>query len=198
MSKQKLREDRRAKQRKKNIVNSLIWGAIIVVLLALGGYLFAKMNQPALGEKVPIMANASEHLSEGENPGPFNSDPPTSGRHYGQPLDAGFYEAGDPATPVIYPEGYLLHNLEHGYVIFWYNCETLDTAAECDALKIQIKDVMSKFLEVKLIAFPWPSLDVPVVMTSWGYMLRFDEFDQGQARSFISANRNHAPEPNAP
>ena len=21
-----------------------------------------------------------------------------------------------------YPEGYLVHNLEHGYVIFWYNC----------------------------------------------------------------------------
>ena len=31
-----------------------------------------------------------------------------------------------------FPEGYLVHNLEHGYAIFWYNCDLL-SAEECSS-----------------------------------------------------------------
>jgi hypothetical protein len=57
---------------------------------------------------------------------------------------------------------------------------------------------MDDFGGIKLIAFPWPSLDVPVAMTSWGRLQRFESFDPQIATAFVEANRNKAPEPNAP
>jgi hypothetical protein len=65
-------------------------------------------------------------------------------------------------------------------------------------LKAQIREVMSAENNFKVIAFPWESIDVPVVMTSWGRMLRFDQFDTEQAQDFVQRNRNKAPEPFAP
>jgi hypothetical protein len=49
-----------------------------------------------------------------------------------------------------------------------------------------------------VIAYPWPSLEVPVVATSWGRLQKFATFDVDQAKGFYSANLNHAPEPDAP
>lgn len=46
--------------------------------------------------------------------------------------------------------------------------------------------------------YPWKSLEVPLAMTSWGRLQRFETFDAAQASAFIKANRNRAPEPNAP
>jgi hypothetical protein len=198
MSNKKLREARRAKKQKKKFKSTIIGSAIIVVVLSLVAFFVYDSARPSEGESIPIIENAGAHVSEGTDPGPFNSDPPTSGRHYGQPLNPGFYEEDDSETQLAYPEGYLLHNLEHGYVIFWYNCEALDDGEDCGDLKEQIKAVINRFLSVKLIAFPWPSSDVPVVMTTWGQMLRFDQFDERMARDFVQANRNRAPEPNAP
>ena len=50
----------------------------------------------------------------------------------------------------------------------------------------------------KLIAYPWPSLDVPLVMTSWGRLQRLETFDSEQTKAFYRANLNRAPEPDAP
>jgi hypothetical protein len=51
---------------------------------------------------------------------------------------------------------------------------------------------------LKVIAFPWNSIEEPVVMTSWGQMLRMESFDPATALQFIRTNRNRAPEPQAP
>lgn len=197
MSKQKLREVRRAKNQRQKLISTLIWSGVAIAVVALFGFLIWDAVQPAAGESVPIMANSEAHVPEGQDPGPFNSDPPTSGPHYAGEFDAGFYEEPSSETRVPYPEGYLGHNLEHGYVIYWYNCGLLDES-ECTELKDQIKTSMADNGRTKLIAFPRASLVVPVVMTSWGQMQRFNTFDEDQARKFVSTNRNHAPEPNAP
>ena len=89
-----------------------------------------------------------------------------------------------------------MHDLEHGYVIFWYNCSTL-TGDECDTLKSQIKGVMDEKNNFKLIAYPWEKTDVPLVLTSWGRLLKMPTFDRKAALDFISRNLNHAPEPMA-
>jgi hypothetical protein len=179
------------------MTTNLIIGAVVIVLLGVFGFLVWNAARPAAGESVQIMANAGDHVPAGSDPGPFNSDPPTSGRHYAQEYDAGFYEPDDLETQADYPEGYLIHNLEHGYIIFWYNCDLLDEQS-CDDLKGEIQAVMDDFNGVKVIGFPRNSIDVPVVMTSWGQLQAFSEFDPGQARAFVRANRNRAPEPNAP
>ena len=140
---------------------------------------------------------SDQDLPEGSDPGPFNSDPPTSGQHYGQEMEAGFYEESDPEVQSEFPEGYLIHSLEHGYTIFWYNCDLLD-GASCSNLKSEIKTVMNELNNFKVVGFPRSSIEVPLVMTSWGRKLPFDTFNPDQARDFISRNRNRAPEPNAP
>ena len=197
MSKMNFREERKAKKRKQKLVSTLIWSGIALVVVGLFGYIIWRAVQPAAGEAVPVMANSEAHVNEGEDPGPFNSNPPTSGPHYAEEYDAGFFDETSPEAQVPYPEGYLGHNLEHGYVIYWYNCDLLDSN-ECAALKDQIKESMADNGGTKLIAFPRTSIEVPVAMTTWGQLLKMDEFDPSQAKKFVSANRNRAPEPNAP
>jgi len=194
------REQLRAKNQRGKRMTTLaaIAGGLIVVGII--GYLVWKNNQPApattasdVGETEVIMVDTG-HVEDGTDPGPYNSDPPTSGRHYAEPAEAGFYDS-DPFAS--HPEGYLVHSQEHGYVIFWYNCDLL-SGPQCDDLKAQIKDVMQGEANFKVIAFPWPSIDAPVVITSWGKLLKMETFDPRQAVAFVQANRNHAPEPDAP
>jgi hypothetical protein len=153
--------------------------------------------RPAAGQEIPIMENYEAHIPEGQDPGPFNSEPPTSGPHYAEEYEAGFYEENSPEAQAPYPEGYIGHNLEHGYVIYWYNCGLLDSN-ECTELKGQIRESMADNGHTKLIAFPRSSMDVPVAVTSWGQLLKMDDFNASQAKKFVSTNRNRAPEPNAP
>jgi hypothetical protein len=186
------------RQRQRRII-TLSWSAVGLVILALIGWLvWQNLQQPTqVGEVIPIPADYVKHIEASTPPGPYPSDPPAGGVHYAAELDAKFYEESDLVTLPQYPEGSLVHNLEHGYVIFWYNCAGLDQAG-CDALKTNIRGVMSEFDGLKLIAFPWKSLDTPLVMTSWGRLQRFKTFDPTQVRDFIKANRNKSPEPNAP
>lgn len=171
----------------------LVAGGLVVAAGA--GMLIWNASRPGLGISVPVVSRA--HIQEGTDPGAYTSDPPSSGSHYPTDASAGFYD--DTAAKALgqYPQGYLVHSLEHGYVIFWYNCRLLDAAA-CDALTGQIQQVMQQAGQVKLIAFPWTRTDVPVAMTSWGRLLRMPTFDAGQAIRFIHAYRYHAPEPDAP
>ncbi len=191
------RRTAQARKRKQRIISFLVWGGLGIGLVAIVGFVVWQGVRPASGEAVAIPANYQTHIAEGTPPGPYPSDPPAGGVHYDSELPARFYQEADLVTVPPYPEGHLVHNLEHGYVIFWYNCAVVDEAG-CTQLKQQIQQVMDGFDGVKLIAFPWKSLDVPVVMTSWGRLQRFETFNPAQARAFVKANRNRAPEPNAP
>lgn len=192
-SKRKAQREKRKKSRRNT---RLIWGSVAVVVVGILGYALWVAFRPTYGESIPVMADTS-HVTEGEDPGPYNSNPPTSGPHYANEFNAGFYDEADVNSLPEYPAGYLVHNLEHGYVIFWYNCDLLDEQS-CTMLKSQIQSVMDRFNGVKLIAFPWESIEVPVAMTSWGQLGQFEEFDENLATTFVERNRNRAPEPNAP
>lgn len=190
------RQNIREKRQRNQTINRLILVVLGALLIAVIGYAIWAAARPATGEAIEILPE-SDHVEEGTDPGPYNSEPPTSGRHYAQDLEPGFYEETDPAAQSPYPEGYLVHNLEHGYVIFWYNCEQL-SGQNCADLKSQIRSVMDQVNNFKVIAFPRPTLEVPVVMTSWGRLQSFERFDAGIAKQFVERNRNKAPEPNAP
>jgi len=82
-------------------------------------------------------------------------------------------------------------------VIFRYNCDLHDESA-CTELKSQMRLVIDELGGVKLIAYPWNSIDVPLVITSWGRLQRFEAFDSEQAKAFYRTNLNRSPEPNAP
>ena len=204
MSNQSTKERLRARRRQEPVRGYLIWGGAGALALIGIGFLAVRAGQRGSGEDVPLpevevvpTAEEFSHVPEGTEPGPFNSDPPTSGRHYSTQAFAGFYDEEKAADFDPYPAGYLVHSLEHGYVIFWYDCELLEER-ECDQLKRDIQQVMAQVGDFKVIGFPWPSLDVPVAMTSWDRIIRFTSFDAGAAEQFVRNYRNQAPEPNAP
>ena len=192
MSSRTKRQQRRERNQRQRLISNLIWGGIGAGVVAILGFIIWQGVRPAAGGSVPVMAS-SPHIPADTDPGQYNSDPPTSGLHYAEEASAGFYDDNIYA----FPAGYLVHNLEHGYVIFWYNCDLLDESA-CSDLKSQIRSVMDELGGVKLIAYPWPTLDVPLVMTSWGRMEKFESIDADKAKAFYRANLNKAPEPNAP
>lgn len=173
------------KDKRSRLIRSIVTvGSGIIVLFVV----LYNIDRP-IGEVIPEMGSRI-HVTEGIDPGPYNSNPPTSGIHYETSLEAGFYEE----NIYQYAEGYLVHSLEHGYVIFWYNCSIL-SENECMELKTQIHSVMAKADNYKVIAFPWKKIDVPVAMTAWGRLLSMESFNADTALSFIKQNREKNPEP---
>jgi len=191
MSTKTKRQQIREKQNRRDSISKLFLGGIAVGFVAILGVMLWQVLKPAAGEKIPEMAVS--HIELDTDPGEYNSDPPTSGPHYAQEAEAGFYET----NIYTYPAGYLMHNLEHGYVIFWYNCKLLDETG-CSELKSQIRSVMDEIGGVKVIAYPWESIDVPLVMTSWKRLQKFETFNANAVKAFYHTNLNRAPEPRAP
>lgn len=185
------RQQQREKRQRQELISKLILGGIGAGILTMIGFLAWQGVKPAAGDTMPIMTTS--HIEVDSDPGTYNSDPPTSGPHYAQEADAGFYDT----NLYTYPGGYLVHNLEHGYIIFWYNCSLLDESA-CSELKSQIRSVMDELGGTKMIAYPWDSINVPLVMTSWGRLQKFETFDVEGVKAFYRANLNRAPEPGAP
>lgn len=192
MNSRSMRQQRQERQHKQKFRTNLIWSGVGVIVFAIIGLIVWQGVKPAVGVSVPVMVS-SPHLPLDSDPGQYNSNPPTSGMHYPDVARARFYND----NTYTYPPGYLVHNLEHGYVIFWYNCDLLDETG-CANLKTQIKSVMDDLGGTKLIAYPWPSLDVPFAMTSWGRLEKFETFDGEKAKVFVQRNLNRSPEPNAP
>lgn len=91
------------------------WVIIGIVVLLTGGFLawlIKESSQPLPGEQT--LQDGRKHVTESEQKFKFN--PPTSGDHDAAWITKGFYE--EPR-----PDGALVHSLEHGYVIVWYDCD---------------------------------------------------------------------------
>lgn len=188
------RERIKERQKKKNQKNNLVVGGVVLGLVAIIGIFAWRELKPVPWSEVEV--TRADHIPDGE-PIESPTDPPTSGSHYGAPLEAGFYTEESPEYLSGDYDGYIVHGHEHGYVTFWYNCDLIDEAS-CDQLISDIQDVMDEFNGFKLVAFPRSSLTVPLVMTAWSQIQEFETFDGRQAEQFIRTNRLLAPEPNAP
>ena len=141
----------------------------------------------------------TSHIAEDAPKPEYNSNPPTSGPHYAQPAGQGFYPADAPPPK----DEALVHNLEHGYVIMWYDCSKLDKTG-CDALQSQLQSIivgatLSQFTPTKkLIAVPRKDFGATVALTAWGRIQKLDKFDAAAINAFIAEWREKSPEPSAP
>jgi hypothetical protein len=129
-------------------------------------------------------------VDEDESHEPYNSDPPTSGPHYDQTVEAGVYLEQ-------IPDEYLVHNLEHGYVIIWYDCTAL-SEDECAELVAGMLNVFEAFDGYKVIGVPRLGMQTPIALTSWGRLARLETWDEAFVIDFIETYQNQAPEPDAP
>ncbi len=85
------RQKMHERQRRQKLRTNLIWGGIGAVVLAMIGLIIWQVVRPTAGESSPIMVS-DPHIPVDSDPGQYNSDPPTSGRHYAEEARAGFYD----------------------------------------------------------------------------------------------------------
>lgn len=77
-------------------------------------WLFIESSKPLPGEKKADLGR--KHVDVGTRVLGAATEPPTSGDHYADWVRSGVYESPK-------DDGYLIHSLEHGYVIMSYNCD---------------------------------------------------------------------------
>ncbi|HEX2883669.1 MAG TPA: DUF3105 domain-containing protein [Candidatus Limnocylindria bacterium] len=176
----------------------LLAGVILVILVLLfssGPNANAGTTQPDDGT-THITDGAtcrSDPASCGVEGNPYSSTPGTSGPHWNNPANWGVY-----ATPQ--NESQVIHNLEHGGIIIWYDPEALD-AAQVDELAQYVTRQVSAGISgrFKFMLSPWDGadpLDAPIVVTAWRNLLELDQVDLGAIDEFAREHYGRSPEPN--
>ncbi len=181
----------------------LIGGVIVVGVVILGlVLLFSTGPNPSVGVAVPD--DGSAHVPPGTTcrspqqpcgPNPYSSLPATSGPHWDPSALANWGVYSTPQN-----ESQLVHSLEHGGIVIWYDPERVDAdgVAELERYvngKVQA-GISGRF---KFILSPWGGSDPlpsPIVATAWNYLLELDEVDTGAIDAFADAHYGLAPEPN--
>ena len=131
-----------------------------------------------MGEK--MADEGATHIARDKSHLPYKSNPPTSGPHW-----VGVAGAGIKTEPV--PDELVLHSMEHGATVVWYR-DNLEQS-EID----RIKKIFASS-SGKKIMLPRKNLDVPVALTSWGYLLKLKTIDEKTIKDFIETNSDRAPE----
>ncbi|WP_110515348.1 DUF3105 domain-containing protein [Herpetosiphon llansteffanensis] len=140
-----------------------------------------EFDQMWLGEYIPAV-DPPYHVSESVD---YQSLPPTSGYHAAYPADWGyhFYDVQDEA---------LVHNLEHGGVIIFYNPQLI-TPSELIQLEATFNTLYQRndhtIFRLRM------NLDATVAMTAWEYRLMLrDNANLDAVNTFFSEHIARGPE----
>tara|TARA_Y100000588_G_scaffold363379_1_gene425995 strand:+ start:995 stop:1633 length:639 start_codon:yes stop_codon:yes gene_type:complete len=174
-------------------VRYVVYGVAVLALIGAGyGFFTSQQVEGAFdalaaagkGELERVEEFPSEgrtHLAVGSEIS-YGTHPPTSGPHYLQWINPGFYET-------LKGWSNLVHSLEHGMIVIYY-----DRPAD-DALET-LKSWTSLFTG------PWSGivmvrkagLGEKLILTAWRRMLRLERFEIEAAAAFINAYRGRGPE----
>ena len=137
-----------------------------------------KLSKSMMGEK--MADEGAERVGRNEAHSAYKSNPPTSGPHW-----VGVAGPGIKTEPVA--DELVLHSMEHGAAVVWYR-EGLDQS-DVDKIKEAFNNSSGK-----KIMLARKDLDVPVALTSWGYLLKLQTVDESKIKEFIETNNDRAPE----
>ena len=162
--------------------------ALTTLVILVGGIWFLtiqdtkqqeKESRPFVGERIADMG--AGHVKRGESHAEYNLSPPTSGPHWGDGV------AGPGIHDKEVPDELLVHSLEHGAAILWY---------KSDLPRDQVGKLEKIFHNAsgKKIMVPRKNMDVPVALTSWGWILKLKTIDEAKIKEFIETNNDRAPE----
>ncbi len=157
-------------------------GLATVVIIVGGIFLVSNSGpstKPLMGQ---VVAVSGGHVPQG-TPLQYSTNPPAGGQHYDTTAHAGIYD-----TSNLPADGNLVHSLEHGAVILWYNPKRLSTD-QMNKLKTIFNQTSGKG-----IMAPRSSMDVPVGLSSWGQVLKLKNIDEKQVKGFFETNNNRGPE----
>lgn len=168
--------------RRRNVAKTIsFWTFTFVAIFALGWWYItgATPKGPDLSESVLILDR--NHIANGTVIHSYNSNPPTSGSHYAEPANTGFYSNELPDERVV-------HNLEHGNIWIAYR----------PSLPEEVLKEIKRFAGGNVIATPRPKNDTDVALAAWGRLDKFD-LENGVVQSqrikdFILRYQNRGPE----
>ncbi|OGI74415.1 hypothetical protein A3D42_00975 [Candidatus Nomurabacteria bacterium RIFCSPHIGHO2_02_FULL_41_18] len=160
---------------------------LLTLVIIVGGTLLStkgglkkqeELSKTMMGEKIADLGAA--HVAKNAPHSGYNSNPPTSGPHW-----TGVAGAGIKDEPV--PDELVLHSMEHGAAVVWYREDLAQS--DVDIIRSAFQSASGK-----KIMLPRKDLDVPVALTSWGYLLELDTIDGEKIKKFIETNNDRAPE----
>jgi hypothetical protein len=180
----------RAEQEKKRKQQQYLLiggGAVAVVVILAAAFLLLNppRNATSTGGSAPcanlrtMEDEGRGHLSPGDSIPAYKSVPPTSGTHNPVWYPAGVYDNNADVTQ-------LLHSLEHGYVILYYNGVSQDELNQL--INIQRSD------SFKVIVAPYPNMPYRVALAAWTKLQTCDGVNEQAIRSFTAQFRNQGPE----
>jgi hypothetical protein len=167
-----------------------------------GGPFFFEAGTPGCYSTIQHPGELTTHIAEGSLPSPaWDSNPPAGGPHY--PIWA---EWQDYTSPV--PYGYLIHNMEHGAVVFFYRCPAdapcADVIAALQTAKAQLpSDTLctgpdgggeDPGVRTRGIIEPSATSDVLIAASAWGWQYRANCIDQASLNAFATAHYGNGPE----
>lgn len=181
------------------------WGTIIAVIAVLGlaggvfGYAYSQIHANNVKEAALAKWKPSE-----DNKDPSDKIPGVVKREYkpGQHIDAPKRVAYDFSPPfggphdnqwadcngVVYPTAVrtenVVHAMEHGSLWVAYNPDQVKDAA-LDKLKARVEGQPFSIMS------PYPGLDKPISLQTWGHQLKLDNADDERIDQFISSLRRN-------
>lgn len=171
--------------RKARITSVIWWGAFLLVLAGLIGYVVWDIVSPLSGTKIEILDR--NHVPESEKPA-YNSNPPTSGSHYEKTEEWGISD-----KPLTMER--LVHNLEHGGIVIYYKCDA-KADKSCEEFIANLKEITQSLMKKdrKVVLTPNDKIDAKIVVTAWGWLDKMEVFDEDRIRGFFSDHINRGPE----
>ena len=203
------RDQQRAATRRSNMITA---GIAIVIIAAVAFFIINERASDTETVSAPegvAVAEAGcdeieEHEEEGNEHVDANTDveyetsPPTSGDHWPPELvsDAGFF-------PSEVPEESLVHNLEHGQIVVWYDPDaSSETKSNLETFTESQNDLdaLGGATTAPIITVPYP--DIPegksFVLTAWTQSQACSSYSLDAINAFRESYQGRSPEPIAP
>ena len=94
-----------------------IWLVVILAVLGITYWAIMEFTKPLPGQEVKD--DGRNHVTDiyGVE---YSSNPPSSGPHFAVWAKPGVYDR-------LISDGYLIHSMEHGYIVIWYDCSNLSS-----------------------------------------------------------------------
>ncbi len=178
-------EDRRLAAARSLRNRRLVIGAGVAALLVGAIVFFATRPPPVALASVETFPDQGQLHLNATDPAPdYNSDPPTSGSHAPSAAACGIYRDSPPDIN-------LVHDLEHGVVVVYYNPETASDARE--DLESFARDAGTH-----VIVTPRDGMENPITVSAWTHLLRLDGYDRSAIDAFYGEYAQRGPEVGVP
>lgn len=151
----------------------MIWGIVILAVVALGLVLFLNLRSPGEIEGLVRIAGLPR---DHNNTVQFDDldKPPAGGVHYDRWQNCGVY-----TEPI--STGNALHSLEHGAVWISYSPEL--AADQVSRLESRVSS------QTFLLLSPFPGQTSPIVLTAWGAQLELESATDSRIDEFVQRFR---------